>query len=66
MKTKTILAAGIVRDIEFSSHFVADGYLNALRFKYFDFKILDRCDRSDGTVIVRILTPYNSSDLIEL
>ena len=63
---KTILAAGIVRDIEFSSHFVAEGYLDSLCSKYYDFKILDRYDRSDGTVILRILTQYNDCDLIEL
>lgn len=66
MKTKLILAAGIVRDIEFCSKYVADTYLKVLPSKVFDFKVLDRFDRTDGTVIIRILTPYNNCDLIEL
>ena len=66
MKTKTILAAGIVRDIEFCNKYAAESYLKVLPSKVFDYKILDRFDRSDGTVIVRILTPYNCCDLIQL
>lgn len=66
MKTKIILAAGIVRDIEFSSRFAVDHYLNAMQSKWYDFKILDRFDLSDGRVIIRLLTPYNCCDLIQL
>lgn len=66
MKTKTILAAGIVRDIEFCNKYYADTYLKVLPSKVFDYKLIERFDRSDGTVIVRVLTPYNNSDLIEL
>lgn len=66
MKTRTILAAGIVRDIEFCSKYVADTYLNVLPTKVLNYEVLDRFDRTDGTVIVRLLTPYNNNDLIEL
>ena len=63
---KCLLAAGIVRDIEFISTFALDRYLNAMHSKWPDFKILDRFDLSDGRVIVRLLTPYNNCDLIQL
>ena len=66
MKSKTILAAGIVRDIEFNSASSADLYLNKLRYNLVAYKILDSLNRSDGTVILRILTSYNNNDLIEL
>lgn len=66
MKVKKILAAGIVRDIEFCSKYYADTYLKLLPGKVFDFKLLDRFERSNGTVIIRIVTPYNNSHLIEL
>jgi len=66
MKVKKILAAGIVRDIEFISTSAVDHYLNSMHSKWSDFQILDRFDRSDGRVIIRILSPYNCCDLIEL
>lgn len=66
MKKKSILAAGIVRDVKFCNKYAAESYLKVLPSKVFDYEVLDRYDLSDGTVIVRILTPYNNSCLIEL
>lgn len=64
--SKRLLAAGIVRDLEFDSQYELDGYIKAMQHKLFEFKILDQCSRSDGSVIVRVLSQYNSTDLIEL
>ena len=64
--SKRLLAAGIVRDLEFDSQYELDGYIKAMQHKLFNFKILDHFARSDGSVVVRILSQYNNSDLIEL
>lgn len=63
---KKLLAAGIVRDIEFVSQYALDLYLNYNQSKWSDFKILDQFTRSDGSVVIRLLTPYNNTELIEL
>lgn len=63
---KKLLAAGIVRDIEFVSQYALDLYLNYNQSKWADFKILDQFTRSDGSVVIRLLTPYNNTELIEL
>ncbi len=63
---KKLLAAGIVRDIEFVSQYALDLYLNYNQSKWSDFKILDQFTRADGSVVIRLLTPYNNIELIEL
>lgn len=63
---KRLLAAGIVRDIEFVSQYALDVYLSVNRNKWSDFKILDQFTRADGSVVIRLLTPYNNTELIEL
>ena len=63
---KRLLAAGIVRDIEFVSQYALDVYLSINKNKWHDFKILDQFTRSDGSVVIRLLTPYNNTELIEL
>ena len=64
--SKRLLAAGIVRDIEFVSQYALDLYLSINKNKWSDFKILDKFTRSDGSVVIRLLTPYNNTELIEL
>ena len=64
--SKKILAGGIVRDIEFVSQYALDVYLNFNKSKWSDFKILDQFTRADGSVVIRLLTPYNNTELIEL
>ncbi len=64
--SKVILAAGIVRDIEFDSLDSLEKYLWDLECKVIAYKELDRYVRPSGEVIVRIVTRYNGSDLIEL
>lgn len=64
--SKKLLAAGIVRDLEFDSQESLNKYIN--RFELFgdQYKILDKFIRDDGTVIARIVTQYNDSNLIQL
>ena len=64
--SKKLLAAGIVRDIEFISQYALDTYINHNQSKWSDFKILDQFTRADGSVVIRLLTPYNNTELIEL
>lgn len=61
-RTKTILAAGYVRDILFCSDDAACEYL--AKMERFQYRILDKCKREDGQVIYRILQQYNNSPLI--
>lgn len=66
MVSKKLLAAGIVRDIEFVSLYALDVYLEYNKNKWSAFKILDKFTRDDGSVVIRLLTPYNNTELIEL
>lgn len=66
MRNKTLLAAGVVRDIEFRSSDVFDLYLYDLEHKKVVYKVLDSYVRDDGSMIVRVLQQYNSVDLIQL
>lgn len=66
MKAKTLLAAGIVRDIEFRSKDVFVLYLYDLDHRKVNYKVLDSYIREDGSMIVRILQQYNNVDLIQL
>lgn len=63
MKHKILLAGGLVRDFLFDSADSLQQYLDSL---YQPYQVLDRLNRDDGSLIVRIVTAYNSSDLIEL
>lgn len=63
---KTLLAAGTLRDFEFGNQEEFDLYLYRLDHRLINYKVIETFKRSDGTVIVRVLTPYNNSDLIEL
>ena len=64
--SKHLLAAGIVRDIEFISQYACDVYINYNKDRWSSYKILDQFTRSDGSVVIRLLTPYNNTELIEL
>ena len=66
MMSKKLLAAGIVRDIEFDSEESLAMYIARLNLFLTKFYILDKHIRDDGTVIIRIVTQYNNSDLIQL
>ena len=64
--SKKILAAGIVRDLEFDSQESLDKYINRFELFCARYEILDKFIRDDGSVIARIVTQYNDSDLIKL
>lgn len=66
VKQKELLAAGIVRDIQFRSKDVFDLYLYNLDHREVNYKVLDTFVRDDGSMIVRILQQYNNVDLIQL
>lgn len=66
MRCKSLLAAGIVRDIEFRSKDVFDLYLYDLDHRKAVYQVLDTYVRDDGSMIVRILQQYNNVDLIQL
>lgn len=63
---KTLLSAGIIRDYEFMSFDDYEIYLYQLDHRQVVYKVIETFERSDGTVIVRILQQYNNVDLIEL
>lgn len=63
---RELLAAGIVRDILFRNADAADLYLKWLDCRFANFDVLDRYDREDGSVIMRIVQQYNGCDLIQL
>ena len=64
--SKILLAAGLVRDFEFSSAMELINYVNRLDRRGVQWEELDRFVRPDGTVIIRILSQYNNADLIQL
>lgn len=63
--SKFTLAAGIVRDLEFDCEQSLWRYLQMLDHQCL-YKELDRFTRSDGSVVIRLLTPFRDEELIEL
>lgn len=66
MRWKELLAAGLIRDILFGSKDDVDLYIYKLEHQCDQYEILDRYDREDGSVIIRIMQQYNYVPLIEL
>lgn len=63
---RELLAAGIVRDLWFCHKEAADLYLYRLDHNCVLYKIIQRCDQADGSVLIRIVQQYNNSPLIHL
>lgn len=63
---KILLAAGVLRDFEFGNRDEYELYLYRLDYRQINYKVIEIFERSDGTILVRILQQYNSADLIEL
>lgn len=63
MRTREILAGGLVRDIWFMNEDELQKYIDKIPT---DVKVLDKSFRADGSRIIRLLTPYNSAPLIQL
>lgn len=66
MKRKEILAGGIVRDILFRTVEDMEGYLEKLAELKHPHKVLETFERTDRSVIIRIVTQYNNAPLIQL
>ena len=66
MQRKTLLAAGIVRDIQFRTVEDMEAYLDGLTSKKQKYEVLETYEREDRTVIIRIVTQYNQRELIKL
>ena len=66
MQRKTLLAAGIVRDIQFRTVEDMETYLDGMTSKKQKYKVLETYEREDRTVIIRIVTQYNQHELIKL
>lgn len=66
MPTKQILAAGIVQDICFSCMEARNKYLRRLDSYRMNYQLVDTYERQDGSVIIRIIKPYNGSDVIRI
>lgn len=63
---KILLAAGLVRDYKFSSAMDLINFVNALDRRGVQWEELDRFCRPDGSILIRILSQYNNSNLIQL
>ena len=61
-----LLAAGIVRDIWFRSLDHRNTYLKRLDDRKINYHLMETLECDDGSVIIRLLQQYNSSDLIQL
>lgn len=66
MNIKEVLAAGIVRDLRFCCKDAVDLYTYRLDHNCVLYKIIQRCDQADGSVLIRIVHQYNNSPLIHL
>ena len=62
---KRIIAAGIVRVLEFDRADAAEAYLVDLAWKKIRYQVNYREDLEDGRVLMNITTAYNNSALIE-
>ena len=63
MKRKNLLAAGIIQDFQFQSEEEYHKYLARIRGRY---EVIEMVERTDGTVLARIVKQYNNSELIQL
>ena len=66
MVRPSILAAGIFKDILFATIEDLDRYIEKLEFNGTSYREVERYQRSTGMWILRIVTQYNNSELIEL
>lgn len=62
---KKVIAAAIVRVLEFDNAAEAQSYLESLQLRQKIYKAINQKQQKDGKVWLRIATNYNSSPLIE-
>ena len=63
---KVLLAGGIVRDFRFSSIDELERYVEHYEFNGIEYSEVERCQASNGTWLLRIVTQYNNAPLIDL
>ena len=61
-----LLAAGIVRDLQFASMADLNLYFARLDGRKIRYEVLQTFERNDGSVIIRIVQQYNDSNMIVL
>ena len=66
MRSKEVLAVGLVQDLLFRNSDALELYLYELEHRRAWFIVLDKFTRDDGSVIIRVVKQYNSCDLIKL
>ena len=64
--SKVVRASGLVRDIDFEPSGRLTQYLSALDRAGIAYKIIDRFDRADGSIVVRIVVQWRDDPMIEL
>ena len=64
--SRKLLAGGLVRDFRFSSVTELERYVERFEFEGVDYQEIERCEASDGSWLLRIVTAYNNTPLIDL
>lgn len=63
---RELLAASLVKDYRFINQEEFELYIYELEHKKMPYQILERVDRADETVLLRISLGYNQTPLIQL
>ena len=66
MKAKELLAAGYVKDFRFRDKETLELYLHLVDHRRIQYKIVEQCTSSDGSILIRIMLQYNNAPLIDL
>lgn len=64
--SKKLLAAGIVRDFEFDCMESLELYLQRLKQESIAHTVIETYERSDGSVVSRILSQFGNYSLVQL
>ena len=64
--SRKLLGAAIVKDFRFSSVTELERYVERFEFEGVDYQEIERCEASDGSWLLRIVTAYNNAPLIDL
>lgn len=65
MRSRELLAAGIIQDIKFHSAQTLFDYLDDLSDRGTSYEVLEQMSCDNGSVIIRIVKQYNNSELIQ-
>ena len=64
--SKKLLAAGLVRDLEFDKPFDCWIYLFDLDKRGVRYQLIEKCRLDGGRVLLRLIQAYNDSEIIQL